>query len=297
MSFAAARLSELPLRHYSLSLFPSSTPSTRKPSLQHFLHRPKFICICSLATNENVRGRYCSASAHWLSTRSRQEFICHNRKPSTTAAASTDQKNIKNTNAIERIVLRLRNLGLGLDDEEGDEGEGGLEGAVGIDGGDFNGEEPLGDLLKRDWVRPDFILEEKRRDAELGLLPWEKEKIDRETVREEEGGNVTRRRTAKAPSLAELTLEDEELRRLRRVGMYIRERINIPKAGLTQPILQKIHDKWRKEEVVRLKFHEVLAVNMKLAHELVEVGFECDYAFSILQFLMVNPVVAILFRL
>ncbi|KAH0929635.1 hypothetical protein HID58_015362 [Brassica napus] len=38
--------------------------------------------------------------------------------------------------------------------------------------------------------------------------------------------------------------------------MYLRVRINIPKAGLTQAVMEKIHDTWRKEELVRLKFHE-----------------------------------------
>lgn len=71
-------------------------------------------------------------------------------------------------------------------------------------------------------------------------------------------------------------MEDEELRRLRGVGMYIRERISIPKAGITKEVLEKIHAKWRKEEVVRLKFHEVLAHDMKTAHEIVEV-----YCFSL----------------
>ncbi|KAF5734519.1 chloroplastic group IIA intron splicing facilitator CRS1 chloroplastic isoform X1 [Tripterygium wilfordii] len=267
MSFASARLSEYPLRHYSLSLFSSSTTTTPpNPSFHHFLRKPEFICTCFLITNANSHPKSRSPSAPWLATASRPEFKCHDRKPPTAAAPTTAHKNGKSQNAIERIVLRLRNLGLGSDDEEGDEGEGGLEGA----GGDFTGEERLGDLLRRDWVRPDFILEEKKRDEELGSLPWERKESGRETVREEEGGSGVRRRAVKAPTLAELTLEDEELRRLRRVGMFIRERINIPKAGLTLPILQKIHDKWRKEEVVGLKFHEVLAVNMRLAHELVE---------------------------
>lgn len=75
----------------------------------------------------------------------------------------------------------------------------------------------------------------------------------------------------KAPSLAELTIEDEELKRLRRMGMVLRERISVPKAGITQAVLEKIHDTWRKEELARLKFHEVLALDMKTAHEIVEV--------------------------
>jgi RNA-binding protein YhbY len=63
------------------------------------------------------------------------------------------------------------------------------------------------------------------------------------------------------------------LRRLRRMGMFIRERISIPKAGITNAVLENIHDRWRKEELVRLKFHEVLAHDMKTAHEIVEVNF------------------------
>ncbi|XP_010465937.1 PREDICTED: CRM-domain containing factor CFM3, chloroplastic/mitochondrial-like isoform X3 [Camelina sativa] len=179
----------------------------------------------------------------------------------------------KGQNAIDRIVLRLRNLGLGSDDEEDvEDDEGG-----GINGGDVKpvtGEERLGDLLKREWVRPDMMLaegEESEEEDEV-LLPWEKNEEEQaaERVKGEGGAAVMMKRRARAPSLAELTVEDSELRRLRRDGMYLRVRINIPKAGLTQAVMEKIHDTWRKEELVRLKFHEVLARDMKTAHEIVE---------------------------
>ncbi|XP_010487764.1 PREDICTED: CRM-domain containing factor CFM3, chloroplastic/mitochondrial-like isoform X3 [Camelina sativa] len=179
----------------------------------------------------------------------------------------------KGQNAIDRIVLRLRNLGLGSDDEEDvEDDEGG-----GINGGDVKpvtGEERLGDLLKREWVRPDMMLaegEESEEEDEV-LLPWEKNEEEQAAERVEGEGVVAvmAKRRARAPSLAELTVEDSELRRLRRDGMYLRVRINIPKAGLTQAVMEKIHDTWRKEELVRLKFHEVLARDMKTAHEIVE---------------------------
>lgn len=161
-------------------------------------------------------------------------------------------------------MLRLRNLGLGSDDEEEDDG---LE----LDGQDSmqpaaSGEEKLGDLLQREWVRPDYVLAEQKSNDEVAL-PWEKE----EEISEEEEVKGLRKRRVKAPSLAELTIEDEELKRLRRMGMVLRERISVPKAGITQAVLEKIHDTWRKEELVRLKFHEVLALDMKTAHEIVEV--------------------------
>lgn len=131
------------------------------------------------------------------------------------------------------------------------------------------GDEKLGDLLRREWVRPDTILAERERNDEDEMkLPWERS--DDEAEKSEGEVGVLRKRRVKAPTLAELTIEDEELRRLRRMGMYLRERINVPKAGITQAVLEKIHDKWKKEELVRLKFHEVLARDMKTAHEIVE---------------------------
>ena len=87
----------------------------------------------------------------------------------------------------------------------------------------------------------------------------------------EEG--LLKKRRVRAPSLADLTLEDELLRRLRREGMRVRERVSVPKAGLTEEVMEKIHKRWRKEELVRLKFHEELAKDMRKAHEIVEVQF------------------------
>lgn len=164
-------------------------------------------------------------------------------------------------------MLRLRNLGLGSDDEEEEEEE---EENSNLDlsstmQGNGEEEEKLGDLLKRDWVRPDMILEESDDEGDT-LLPWERN-AEEEVVEEQRGG---KRRTVKAPSLAELTIEDEELRRLRRMGMTLRERINVPKAGVTGAVLEKIHHSWRKNELVRLKFHEVLAHDMRTGHEIVE---------------------------
>lgn len=173
---------------------------------------------------------------------------------------------------MDRIVLRLRNLGLGSDDEDDeiDDG-GGLDVNPSYDS--TNSDEKLGDLLQRDWVRPDMFLDENDDESDDGLLlPWERG-VNQAVEKVEEGGGVgLRKQVMRAPSMAELTIDDEELRRLRRMGMTLRERVNVPKAGITGAVLEKIHDKWRKCELVRLKFHEDLAHDMKTAHEIVEVG-------------------------
>ncbi|KAJ6807958.1 CRM-domain containing factor CFM3, chloroplastic/mitochondrial [Iris pallida] len=157
--------------------------------------------------------------------------------------------------AIERIVHRLRNLGPDLLDEEEEEEP------VSRQTSPPTGSENLGELLNRTWTRPDLPS-----NPAQSLLPWER-------GGEQSGvldGKGEKRRRMKAPTLAELTIEDEELRRLRRTGMTLRERITIPKAGVTQAILENIHDGWRRSELVRLKFHESLAQDMKTAHEIVE---------------------------
>ncbi|CAN8269105.1 unnamed protein product [Cochlearia groenlandica] len=180
----------------------------------------------------------------------------------------------KGKSAIERIVFRLRNLGLASDDEEEEDVE--------DNDGDVkpvSGEDRLGDLLKREWLRPDTMLaegeeeeEESEEEEDDVVLPWKKineEGYAAERV-EGDGGVAVKKRRGRALSMAELTVEESELRRLRGDGMYLRVKINIPKAGLTQAVMEKIHDTWRKEELVRLKFHEVLARDMKKAHEIVE---------------------------
>ncbi|KAG0459709.1 hypothetical protein HPP92_022837 [Vanilla planifolia] len=153
--------------------------------------------------------------------------------------------------SIDRIIHRLRDLG--LDDDHGED-------VVGEEV-QLDGSETLGDLLGRTWNRPGTPY------MEQPILPWERKGFQLFT--EGDDGERKKKRV-RAPWLAELTMEDSELRRLRRLGMVLRERINVPKAGLTQAVMEKIHEAWRKSELVRLKFHEVLARDMKTAHEIVE---------------------------
>ncbi|XP_077243921.1 CRS1 / YhbY (CRM) domain-containing protein [Tasmannia lanceolata] len=165
----------------------------------------------------------------------------------------------KGNGALERIVHRLRNLGLGLEDGEEDENSFDSDAMP-----PYEGEEKLGDLLQRTWKRPDSAADFSGKEETV--LPWERGWDDGE--KDELKGS--RKIRVKAPSLAELTIEDSELKRLRKQGIVLRERINVAKAGVTQTILDKIHDAWRKSELVRLRFHESLAHDMKTAHEIVE---------------------------
>ncbi|KAB2609518.1 chloroplastic group IIA intron splicing facilitator CRS1 [Pyrus ussuriensis x Pyrus communis] len=283
MAFTTAKISEMPLMN-------SLPPTSDSPSSLRLLFsapKPSFRIVKTFSSTVGTTEYGGSANAKPPQHKSRPASSAPwlNKWPNRSSPAELSRQKVndkvkesheqdgkadttryfdkdKGQSAIERIVLRLRNLGLGSDDEEEDDG-------IGLDGQDpvpaASGEEKLGDLLQREWVRPDYVLEEEKSGDEVAL-PWEKE----EEVSDKEEVKGLRKRRGKAPSLAELTIEDEELKRLRRMGMVLRERISVPKAGITQAVLEKIHDTWRKTELVRLKFHEVLALDMKTAHEIVE---------------------------
>ncbi|KAL8465870.1 hypothetical protein ACS0TY_035113 [Phlomoides rotata] len=274
MALSTARLTEFPPHLLSTFSFPRRKP----PHFHRLLFKPFYSSLRStrLPKTPSEKPNASETRSTWIKKwpshpppapppRSKLGSKKPEPKPESTRAGTT---------AIDRIVLRLRNLGLGSDDEE-QEDEGG---EVGIDNADFNnlddstkaefGDEKLGDLLKRDWVRPDTFLVENEESDDDELLPWERGvSEDAETSEGNVGG---KKRPMRAPTLAELTIADEELRRLRRMGMTLRERVSVPKAGTTGAVLEKIHQKWRKCELVRLKFHEELAHDMKTAHEIVE---------------------------
>uniref|UniRef100_A0A1J3IQW5 Chloroplastic group IIA intron splicing facilitator CRS1, chloroplastic n=1 Tax=Noccaea caerulescens TaxID=107243 RepID=A0A1J3IQW5_NOCCA len=69
---------------------------------------------------------------------------------------------------------------------------------------------------------------------------------------------------------AERIVPEHELIRLRKVALRMIERIKVGSAGITQSLVDAIHEKWEVDEVVKLKFKEPFSLNMKRAHETLE---------------------------
>ncbi|XP_052168505.1 CRM-domain containing factor CFM3, chloroplastic/mitochondrial-like [Oryza glaberrima] len=90
------------------------------------------------------------------------------------------------------------------------------------------------------------------------LLPWERE------------GDVDRPRKRSNTELAERTIPEHELRRLRDVALRMKERMRVGPGGVTQLIVESIHQKWRVEEVVKLRFEGPPSLNMKRTHDILE---------------------------
>ncbi|XP_076947013.1 CRM-domain containing factor CFM3A, chloroplastic/mitochondrial-like [Bidens hawaiensis] len=70
--------------------------------------------------------------------------------------------------------------------------------------------------------------------------------------------------------VAELTLPETELRRLRNAAYRLKNKIRVKGAGVTREIVALIKDKWKSTEVVKLKFEGAGALNMKRMHEILE---------------------------
>ncbi|XP_031272373.1 CRM-domain containing factor CFM3A, chloroplastic/mitochondrial-like isoform X1 [Pistacia vera] len=94
-------------------------------------------------------------------------------------------------------------------------------------------------------------------------FPWEKPK---EKVEDEKLSVRRKSRT----SLAELTIPESELRRLRNLTFQTKSKTMIGGAGVTQAIVDVVHEKWKTAEIVRLKIEGAPALNMKRMHEILE---------------------------
>ncbi|KAL9323376.1 hypothetical protein ACSQ67_008233 [Phaseolus vulgaris] len=78
------------------------------------------------------------------------------------------------------------------------------------------------------------------------------------------------RRKELVPTLAELSLPDSEIRRLTTLGFSARRKVRLAKAGVTERIVNVIHDLWKRAEVVRILCEEFCRFDMRRTHELLE---------------------------
>ncbi|CAM6017221.1 unnamed protein product [Sphagnum balticum] len=95
-------------------------------------------------------------------------------------------------------------------------------------------------------------------------FPWEKG-ADEWNSREEFAAEKKAR--VKPPTMAELTIPEDELKRLRNLGLLVRRRLKIGRLGVTPGIVDAIHEGWRTEEIIKVKCDGPPALNMKKTHE------------------------------
>ncbi|KAH6830243.1 CRM family member 2 [Perilla frutescens var. hirtella] len=179
--------------------------------------------------------------------------------------------------AIQRIAEKLRSLGYVEDSSSDASHETSISGANSP--GDIFVPFPtrlpkyrVGHTLDSSWSTPENPVPEPG----SGKLIQRFHELKRRVVEEEEREGVRKRREGaqgrreSAPSLAELTLPAEELRRLRSVGIGLRKKLKLGKAGIKEGIVNGIHERWRRSEVVKIMCEDICRLNMKRTHELLE---------------------------
>ncbi|OIW12416.1 hypothetical protein TanjilG_04165 [Lupinus angustifolius] len=77
---------------------------------------------------------------------------------------------------------------------------------------------------------------------------------------------------SRAPTLAELNLSKSEIRRLTTLGLGLgmKQKLKVGKAGITEGIVNGIHERWQRVEVVRIVCEDISKLNMKRTHDLLE---------------------------
>jgi len=97
-------------------------------------------------------------------------------------------------------------------------------------------------------------------------FPWEQDEDEGEDEK------IERKKKVKPPSMAELTIPEPELKRLRTLGLQVQGRLKIGRLGVTPGIAEAIHDRWRSCEIAKVRCDAPLSMNMKKAHEDLEVS-------------------------
>ncbi|KAJ4783294.1 CRS1 / YhbY (CRM) domain-containing protein [Rhynchospora pubera] len=99
------------------------------------------------------------------------------------------------------------------------------------------------------------------------VLPWERER-KKDSDADQNQNKFSRKKSN--TELAERTIPELELQRLRDAALRMKERIKVGPGGVTEAIVQAIHDKWKEEEVVKLRFEGSPSLNMMRSHQVLE---------------------------
>ncbi|CAJ2665531.1 unnamed protein product [Trifolium pratense] len=100
-----------------------------------------------------------------------------------------------------------------------------------------------------------------------GIEKLSKNEVERQRLERQKEREAKKRRV---PTLAELSLTDAEIFRLRELGFEMKQKIKVGKAGITEGIVNGIHERWRRSEVVRVVCEDICRINMKRSHDILE---------------------------
>ncbi|XP_021741745.1 CRM-domain containing factor CFM2, chloroplastic-like [Chenopodium quinoa] len=123
----------------------------------------------------------------------------------------------------------------------------------------------VGHTLDSSWSSPQNPVPDPGSGGAIVTINGLKRVVKKERKEERERGEED-----KEPSLAELTLSRSEIRRLTTIGIRMKQKMKLGKAGITEGVLNGIHERWRSCEVVKIVCEDICRLNMKRTHDLLE---------------------------
>ncbi|XP_034206990.1 CRM-domain containing factor CFM2, chloroplastic isoform X2 [Prunus dulcis] len=191
-----------------------------------------------------------------------------NPKPSKFAirSSTTGTKTLAPKSAIQRIAEKLRSLGFTENNEKPQpQPDTKYAGEIFVPLPQRLPKYRVGHTLDSSWSTPENPVPEPgtgRAIARFHEL--------RRVVKKQKELEKTGKKEERVPTLAELSLGKGELRRLTTVGIGLRKKLKIGKAGITEGIVNGIHENWRRSEVVKIVCEDLCRMNMKRTHDMLE---------------------------
>ncbi|KAG7575593.1 RNA-binding CRM domain [Arabidopsis thaliana x Arabidopsis arenosa] len=186
------------------------------------------------------------------------------------SSASADRKTLPQS-AIQRIAEKLRSLGFVEEKHDsptrritGEEsGKNNSPGEIFVPLPKQLPIHRVGHTIDTSWSTPTYPVPKPGSGTAISRYHELKRVWKKET-------EIERKKEEKVPSLAELTLPPAELRRLRSAGIRLTKKLKIGKAGITEGIVNGIHERWRTTEVVKIFCEDISRMNMKRTHDVLE---------------------------
>ncbi|KAL4184905.1 hypothetical protein AMTRI_Chr10g227940 [Amborella trichopoda] len=190
--------------------------------------------------------------------------LTHPRNPRycATSASHCSNGTVSKT-AIQRIAEKLKSLGYveELNDSEPQCTGPGSPGEIFIPRLENLAKIRVGSTLDKSWSTPENPVPEPGSGSAISRF---------HVLRKEAKKNAVKGERGSAPSLAELRIPEAELQRLRSIGICLEKKLIVGKPGVTEGIVNGIHERWRRSELVKIKCQDLSMVNMKRTHEILE---------------------------
>lgn len=199
-------------------------------------------------------------------------------------SVSNSAPQIASKSAIERIAEKLRSLGYVEEVKSVDRVKYGKEsaGEIFVPLPHHLPKQRVGHTIDTSWSTPENPVPKVGSGGAVVRVNELNKVVKREKWLAKEDVVGRKEREERVPTLAELSLPVEELGRLREIGKRIKMKLKVGKAGITEGIVNGIHERWRRSEVVRLTCEDICRLNMKRTHDLLEVKSQNSYFSCIL---------------